>query len=146
MATGISDWRRECEMVLPSGNVARLRKIHVLDLAEQGHIPAPLAGMVAALTSSGRAVIHAEQFKEYAELIHLVVKTAFVEPALADQADEAHLAVGDVDMADQLEVFNWCHEGKKLQPFRAKQAGAVGTAQPGGGLRPATERDSGDRE
>lgn len=142
--TSIADWRREHEMLLPSGNVARLRKVHVLDLAEQGQIPTPLVGMVSTLMATGKAIIRQEQFKDYAELINLVARVAFVEPKLADQADEAHLAVSEVDMADRLEVFNWCHEGKKLRPFRAEQAGAVDAAQSGGGLRPATERPAGD--
>jgi len=142
--TSIAEWQREHEMLLPSGNVARLRKIHILDLAEQGQVPAPLAGMVSSLMATGRVVIRQEQFKDYAEMINLVAKAAFVEPPLADKADATHLAVGDVDMADRLEVFNWCHEGKKLRPFRAEQAGAVDAAQPGRGLRPATERAAGD--
>jgi len=128
--TSVETWGRSRTqlMTLPSGNVARLRKVHVLDLAEQGQIPAPLAGMVAALTSAGRVTLRPEQFKDYVALINQVVKAAFVEPAVADEADEAHLAVGDVEMNDRLEVFNWCHEARKLLPFRQEQTGAVGAA------------------
>lgn len=147
--TGIAEWRKRRdegqEVRLPSGNVARLRRVHILDLAEQGAIPAPLAGLVSQMTRARKTTIDMEEMGEYLGLVNLVVKASFTEPPVGDEATETQLGVDEISTVDRLAVFAWNHpEGEQfLRGFRAKQARVVDAAQSGKRLRGAAQRVSG---
>lgn len=117
------------EKILPSGLVVRLRRVGILDLAEQGRIPAPLAGVVQSVIDKKEISIDLAEFGKFAGVINLVVGAAMMDPPVADVADETHIAVGELPVDDRMSVFNWCNEvGSQLEPFRQKPDGAVGAA------------------
>lgn len=147
--TSITAWRegRIQEVRLPSGNVARLRRAHILDLAMAGAIPAPLAGLVSEMVSEQKTTIGLDELGKYGQLVDVVVKAAFVEPRVGDESTENQLAISEIDAADKLAVFAWSHpEGEqKMRGFRAKPARVVGAAQHGQHVRPAAQPDSGNQ-
>ena len=146
--TGIGVWRERRgagELVeLPSGNVARLRRVHVLDLAEQGQIPDPLVGMAAELVSGSKKALTAADLTRYVDVVNLVCRAAFVEPTVGDKGTNSQLAVGELEMGDRLAVYNWSHSGGRLRKFRPEQAESVDAAQSGGGVRAEAGGDPGD--
>lgn len=110
---------------LPSGLVVRLRRVGMLDLAQQGRIPAPLVSMVEGLLQRGTS-LSLSNLGEYSGVVDLVVAAAIVDPPMAEQADDTHLAVGELPMADRLAAFNWCNApALRLRPFRPESADAV---------------------
>jgi hypothetical protein len=123
MATDIKAWREtlSSEYELPSGNVARLRRVGLVDLAEQGGIPETLSGQVEAMLKQqqGAARLSIVDLKQFAGAVNLVVKACFVEPRLADVPGEDCLGVTEIPFVDRAEVFRWANESTvKLQPFR----------------------------
>lgn len=114
---------------LPSGLEVRLRRVSLLDLAEQGQIPAPLAGMVQEVMDSKEHQLQLADFGKFAGVINLVVRATVIEPAIGVTATDEQLGVTELPMSDRLEVFNWSSGGSKtLEPFRAPAAEPAGTA------------------
>ncbi len=117
------------QFITPSGLEMRLRRVSLLDLAERGKIPAPLAGMVETMLATQQSSLSIQQFGEFASVINLVVMAAAVEPPVAEQSSEAALEVGELPMSDRLAIFNWANEvSMKLQPFRAEPEESVDAA------------------
>ncbi len=149
-ATNLSDWRRQSEgelFTLPSGNTARLRRVHVLDLVKLGRVPDALTGLVAQMidTKNPSIQVTLKDLERYVEVINLVCIAAFAEPKVAAQPSEDALGVEELTFLDRSAVFEWCHvETRRLEPFRAKPGRAVAAAQPGDGVRETAERAAGD--
>lgn len=113
------------EALLPSGLAVRLRRVSLLDLAEQGDIPAPLVGQVQRLLSGEEAGIDVARFREYAATVNLVVRAALVSPRVSDEAGPESIAVDELPIADRLAVFSWANRlGERLRPFRRQPDGA----------------------
>lgn len=108
------------EMELPnSGLVVRLRRVSLLDLAEAGGIPAPLAGMVDEVLSESTTKVSVDQFSRYADVINLVVKAAVAWPLIGDAPEDNVLGVRELPMYDRLAIFEWANEGSQsLKKFR----------------------------
>lgn len=146
-ATQITDvkvWRESAQgelFTLPSGNVARLRRIHIMQLVEQGQVPDTLTALVAQMISSDpRLRLSMADLKRYAEVVNVVVKAAFVEPRLADEPGEDCLGVQEVNFSDRAAVFEWCHlPTAKMTPFRPEPAADVDVVRPGDGIQPASK-------
>ena len=115
--------RAGIEKTLPnSGLVVRLRRVSLLDLAEAGGIPAPLAGMVDDVLAAGTKAVSVEQFGKYADVINLVVRAAIVFPVIEDMPGENCLGVKELPMYDRIAIFEWANEGaQSLKKFRPKQ-------------------------
>jgi hypothetical protein len=130
--TDVTTWRKkrqEGELVtLPSGLVVRRRRVHILDLAVQGKIPAPLVTLAAEMVSATRRKLDLDGMQRYADVVNLVVKAAMVEPPVGDEATEAQLAVDEMEMLDRLAIFN---DGnvptRPLRIFRPEQTQSVAT-------------------
>lgn len=135
-------WRasRKTTKTLPSGLEVILKRVSLLDLAMNGDIPNTMAGMVDDMIDQTKTVeVKATDFKEYGDVINLVVKACVLEPAVADESDETHLGLREMPMEDRLEIFDWANEGvEQLHPFRAGEKEPVAAAQPGDGLRGET--------
>ena len=127
MATDIKAWRETLtqEYTLPSGNVARLRRVGLVDLAEQGGIPDTLSGQVEALLKQQQGVprLSLADLKQFAGAVNLVVKACFIEPRVADVPGEDCLGVTEIPFVDRAEVFRWANENAvKLAPFRRESS------------------------
>ena len=121
--TDVGAWRAQREegetVVLPSGNVARLRRVHILDLAERGEIPTPLVGIVVEMIGKGEIEITPENLSEYVEVINLVVQASFAEPEVGKERGPDRLGIEEIEMPDRLAVFQWCHPVRvRLRKFR----------------------------
>ena len=116
-------------MTLPSGQVATLRRVHLLDLVESGRIPDELSGVVLEVIDEGVKKPSLEDLSAYIEVVNLVCMAAFVDPPVAEKGSDEALGVEEVPFLDRAEVFRWCNEGaRKLRPFRKEQDGAVAPA------------------
>ena len=126
MATDIKAWRETLtqEYTLPSGNVARLRRVGLIDLAEQGGIPEELSGQVDAILKlqvqqGSLPRLSLADLKRFAGAVNLVVKACFVEPRVTDAPGEDCLGVTEIPFVDRAEVFRWANENAvKLAPAR----------------------------
>ena len=120
----LKEWRKKREtgesFVTPSGLEVRLRRVSLLDLAEQGEIPAPLVGMVNMLLDTTTYTLGVEEVPEYAGAINFMVKAVVIDPPAADKADEQHIAVTELPMKDRLAIYNWANTREGLRPFPGK--------------------------
>jgi hypothetical protein len=118
----LSAWRKRRqegeEFTTPSGLVVTLRRVSLLDLAERGEIPAPLASMVNKILDTKVHKLTVEEIPEYNKSINLLVKAAVISPPVADEPDETHVGIEELPMKDRLAIYNWCQIGEPLRPFR----------------------------
>lgn len=133
--TTLAAWRaaRTSQETLPSGLLVTLRKVHLLDLAAQGQIPAPLVGQVEQLmqASAGPQALGVADFPRHAAVIDLVVRAALVDPPVADEPDEAHISLAELPFGDRIHIFNWAQgEAAQVATF----------PEPGAGPGPRTPR------
>lgn len=119
-ALGLAEWRRLREegeeAQLPSQLVVRLRRVSMIDLAEQGEIPATLKPKLNALIQQGRTVrMDLDKLREFIEIVNLVCAACIVGPQ--------DLRVSELPYEDRMAVFNWANQFTgKLQPFRGQHA------------------------
>lgn len=121
------------EAVLPSGLEIRIRRVGVLDLAEQGRVPQSLAPQINSMMKDGKVRnASLSDLKNHAELVNIVCQAAIVAPA--------GLLASELPFTDRLALFNWANEvGQKLETFRQPQAQPLGSAPNGQVLRAAAE-------
>lgn len=125
----LATWRAKKQagerFTLPSGLVVALRKASLLDLAEQGRIPAPLTGAVDALLSE-RRTLTVQTAREFLEVVNVVVMATVIDPPISAEAGEGLLGVGELSVADRLAIYDWAtEETAALRPFRP-EAGEPG--------------------
>ena len=104
----------------PSGLHVTLKRVSLLDLVEQGEIPAPLMGMVEKALDAATHSTTVKEFPQYARVINLVVKAAVADPPVGDEADEEHLGVEELPIKDRLAIYNWANAAEQLRPFRSE--------------------------
>jgi hypothetical protein len=113
-----------------------LRRVQLLDLAEQGKIPAPLLAMADMLLTSESVTLTVESFQENAPVITLIAGACLAGPE--------GLEIEELPVADRLAIYNWANEViVAVRPFRRE---SERDAQPGGDgarLRRATVSDPG---
>ena len=134
----LQEWRklRKPELTLPSGLKLTLQKVGLMDLAAQGKIPAPLAGIVQKLidgSTAGRKVeLNLDELPDYARVIEVVVWAAVVDPPLADTRDDEHLGMDELTLEEKTEIFKWANgTANALVPFRPESQQPVDAALPG---------------
>jgi hypothetical protein len=99
-----------------------LRRVQLLDLAEQGKIPAPLLAMADMLLTSESVILTVESFQENAPVITLIAGACLAGPQ--------GLEVEELPVADRLAIYNWANEVLvAVRPFRREPDR---DAQPGG--------------
>lgn len=126
MATSAKDWKHNFELVLPSGNVIRLKRVSLVDLIVQGAIPDTLSARAVEMASQTQQKrLSADELRSYEGVVNLVVKAAAVEPRVSDRPGEDTIAVTDLDFVDRVQIFNWANGAlNSLRPFRDDTAGA----------------------
>lgn len=115
----LQQWRENNikPLTLPSGLDVKVREVKLLDLAFNGNIPVTLNGMLESLLN--KPEVKADELAKFGELVNMVVKAAMIEPAVADVADDTHVAVQELPAEDRLHIFNWANrEATQLTQFR----------------------------
>jgi hypothetical protein len=139
----VATWRANVvgEYELPSGNVAMLKRVSLVDLVEQGGIPQTLTGLVVEMAQKQQLrQLSLEELHDFADVVNLVVKACFIDPVVADEPTEHSLGVREISFVDRAEVFRWANEAaQRLRPFRGKSEGAVHTARRVGSVREPAE-------
>lgn len=125
----VKQWRKNLttKVTLPSGNVAALKPVNLMDLVRQGDVPDTLSGLIVDLLDNAKPQsMSLEDLRQYGDVIDLVCKACFVDPALADVASETALGVDEVSFADKMTVFQWANAGAtELRPFREAESKSV---------------------
>jgi len=148
-AERLAAWRgpRTEELTLPSGLTVTVRRVMLLDVVADGQLPKPLLGMVDEIQKAGKVQFAVSELAQYMPLIDATVGQAIVDPPLAAEPDDEHLALSELPANDRLAIFNWMNApAAVLAPFRAEQGGAVAAAPGGADVQQPAERTAGDRE
>ena len=122
----LKQWRQQREdgeeYELPSGLVVKLRRVGLMDLAEQGSIPAPMVGQVDAVMKLDTDSLSLDTIKEFGAVVNLVVKAAMIEPRVEDEPADGVLGIAELPMSDRMQIFGWANaSGGALKPFRRRQ-------------------------
>jgi len=115
---GLAAWRKQkiVEGVLPSGLQVTLRKVKMMDLIGEGHVPVTLDALVRKATSAGFGV---SDTLEFLPLVDAVVRACVVAPPIGDEPDDDHLTLQEIPVEDRLAIFAWTNsEAQQLRPFR----------------------------
>lgn len=149
--TSGEEWRRPREkgisVELPSGNVARLRRVSLMTFIRQGKIPKPLAGLVHKMITGpkkqrvAKLLNNLDDVKAFATMVEAICTEAFVMPRIGEEPlSEGEISIDDVDSDDQMFVFNWTQGGevKDLEDSRGEQAGD----EDSGGIPPESQQDA----
>lgn len=147
--TSIKEWRSQSaptKVELPSGNVALLRKVSILDLATSGSIPSTLIVKASAIAKGKRdwskILDNPDDMREMMGMLKPIVIAAFVDPKVGEEPSDDQLGVDEIDPEDKLAVFQWCNQGANaLRSFRGESKEGVEPAQPGEGVQPEAEPD-----
>ncbi len=128
----LQEWRAQRaqgeQAVLPSGLEVRLRKVSMMDLAEQGQIPETLKPMLPELTKVAERGMTADDMTRMGALINVVVAAALVEPV--------GLEASELPFFDRQAIFAWANDGgKQLALFRRETGEFVEVALPSLGIR-----------
>lgn len=151
--TNATEWRRAREqgipVELPSGFVARLRPVGLLELMKRGRIPDLLTGIAAETVALGRPteMTIKEQANNLAEMLEIICTSAFMEPCivpedqdLRDGVEEIHFF--DVPFNDQLWVLDFVSAPTRaLRSFREQQAEPMEPVDTGENDKPAPKRN-----
>lgn len=152
--TSAREWRKLRQqgvlVELPSGMVARLRPVGLMDLFRAGKIPDALTGIVAELVSNGtfapeKSEMTGELITVVADLYDIVCRAAFISPAIvpAPQEDHDEIELEDVSQADRQFVLAWASAPtNELRDFRQEAGSQSATVEPvgtGEGIRKKAE-------
>lgn len=139
----LREWRatRQTTWTLPAcGLEVTTRKVDLLTLAASGEIPETLNALAQRAADQGFAL---KDMAEFMPLVDLTVRECLVTPAIGDEADDSHVLLKELPLADRMAIFNWANGvANSLAPFRAEPETDVEPARAGGDVSPAAEPDS----
>ncbi len=135
----LSEWRalkaEGEEAQLPSGLVVRVKRVGLVDLAEQGKIPQTLQpqideiGQIAQDAKKGKSP-GLDQVGRFTDVLEIVCRACLVGPEGLD--------VGELDFTDKMAIFTWANEAAVgLKTFRVQQAEPLGVGRNGTAVRAA---------
>jgi len=133
----LEEWRakqKEGErFVLPSGLEVQLRRVSMLDLVEQGKVPATMRPQLDKMnTEANKGALRLNQMHEYGEVINLICRACLLAPD--------GLEVEELPFGDRIAIVNWANDvAQKLAPFRRQTTEPVDAALAGGDVRAETE-------
>jgi hypothetical protein len=132
------------QLTLPSGLSVWVKDLTMMDLMLTGKLPPSLIDFADDAQKNGKAEIDLKKIArsgaEFKYLLDMVVLTCVVEPPIAEQADDDHLGLDEMNGDDKMAVFNWINrEVSELKPFREGEAELLAVVQPGNGVRAAPE-------
>lgn len=147
----INQWRASLEatetLQLSKGPAVIKTSVSLLDLAAAGQIPTTLLLELDEIGNKAKndpMAAGAESLAKMAPAVNAVAIAAFVDPPLAMEADEDHLAVATIPFQDRLAVFQRLNRGvEPLRPFLPEDRKPDGTAHSGDDVSPAAIADSG---
>lgn len=123
------------EAQLPSGLVVRVKRVGLVDLAEQGKIPQTLQpqideiSQIAQETKKGKSP-GLDQVGRFTDVLDVVCRACLVGPDGLD--------VGELDFTDKMAIFTWANEAAVgLKMFRGQQVESVGVGRNGAAVRAA---------
>ncbi len=116
----LTEWRktRRVSLELPSGLSVIVQDVTIMDLAIDGHIPAPL---VSQFMASGKTDINLAEidWADFGNMLNSLAKIAIVAPLITDEPSENTLGIKELSMADKMAVFEWCdREVRTVENFR----------------------------
>ncbi len=147
--TSAKEWRKlradGVVIQLPSGFVARVRPVGLMELWKLDKIPDSLTGIVVELLTAQRvdpdtAVKKAlESMRAITALYDVVCMSAFLEPRVVmNNPGPDEIAVDDIDLADKEFLLAFVNgPTAALQPFRQEQESGVEPVRDRQELRPA---------
>lgn len=152
----LAKWRASLihDLPLPSGLKVKVRDVTMTDLMLTGKLPDVMLDMAQDASKNGAGSVDLKQLAknaaELASLMDTLIKLAVVEPPIADQGDDDHLGLNELNSDDKMFIFNWVNrEVEQIRPFREGEAEPVAIVQPGDSLRsetqPAHESGNGNR-
>lgn len=131
---------------LEPGIKAKLRRVGVMDLIQQGHIPDSLSGMASEIASNPSRILDEDELRRYAGVVDAVCCAAFVEPVVTQDGAGDSMKVSDIPYAWRAKVYTWASSSPgvlRLHKFRDEQAGNVEVTQLGEMLRQVASRNVG---
>jgi len=137
--TAASAWPVEQAEIheLPSGGVALLRRVPVMEMLRRGDIPNPLLDAALNVAQGGALT----DYQEAAEFLAFSVASAFQEPriSLEDDPPDGELPLSAISDEDRRYVLGWIQQGVAgLGTFREERQGADAGGD-GGGIRDEAE-------
>jgi hypothetical protein len=133
--TKLSEWRSKSQRTweLPtSGLTVVTRKVDLLTLAGSGGIPQTLNALTERAANQG---INIDDLTEFAPLLDATVKACLIEPLIGDVADDLHILLIEIPLADRMAIFTWANgEAEALSSFRQEQGGDVESAPASDGI------------
>jgi hypothetical protein len=118
----LAAWRQRRQQgegfVTPTGLHIKVRRVSLMDLAEQGAIPAPLVGLVDQVFDKQDHVLQVKDVADFGKVVNLVVRSVVVDPPLAEEASESHVGLEELPMVDRLAIYNWANRPGALATFR----------------------------
>ncbi len=106
------------EFTTPSGLRVQVRRVSLMDLAEQGGIPAPLVAMTDQILDRESHRLQVEDVASFADVINLVVKATVIAPRVEDEPTDTALGIREMPFGDRLAIYNWANRAGALATFR----------------------------
>lgn len=142
----LAQWRatRLQEISLPSGMTIWVKDVTMMDLLLTGKLPEGVVEISEEANKQGGVEIDlkkiAKNAMEFNQMLDALVMQCVVEPPIAEQGDDEHLALSEISADDKMFIFNWANrEVTQLRPFREGEVEPVAAVQPGDGIRVASE-------
>ncbi len=125
----LAAWRasRTHELTLPSGLTVMVTDVTITDLLFSGKLPPAIMVMAEQEAKNGKQTLDLEAISqnapEFAELVNAVVRIAVKEPLIADQSDDDHITLDELNGDDRLIIFQFINrETAAVQPFRDEKS------------------------
>jgi hypothetical protein len=115
--TSAKMWRESAikTVTLPSGNVARLRRLSMLNLVNGGQgAPDLLSGIVAQAMEGRKVQLSGQDMPALTQMLNLFCREAFVEPKVAPDGQsptDDMISVEDIDDKDKMWLVDWLMGG-----------------------------------
>jgi hypothetical protein len=149
-------WRTGTPTMLPSGNVAALRRPSVFTLVADDDAPDFLKRIVIEningrkKTANGKDEfeITAENLPQLTRTLEKVCMACFASPRIVEHPEaEDEISIADVSDGDRIAVFQWLIGGRleAAQTFPAQQVGDVPALPDGDGVQPAPIANGGNK-
>lgn len=132
------------ELPLPSGTVVFVKDVTMTDLMLTGKLPDMLLDIAQEAASEGQASLDLKKISkngsEFKTLLDLLARLCVVEPPIADQGDDDHLGIDELNGDDKMAIFNWVNrEVEQIKSFREGSLEPVEALQSGNRIRLETE-------
>lgn len=144
-------WRESLyEIVrLPSGNVAKLKRVSLLGLAAQGQLPDFFTGIVvSSMNGSNQGIANPKAIPEMNKAMTVICKECFVSPQIVDDnPNDTQITMHDLTDMDKAFVVKWASGGKAeaLRTFPTGQNPGVGAVSHVPAVRPASVPPTADK-